>query len=212
MNKKLLIMPMAGIMLVAHGQVAQPKLTYPKAHKGDVVDTYFGIGVPDPYRWLENDTSEATAAWVAAENKVTDEYLSKIPFRSALLKRLTDLSDYERMSLPSKKNGKYYFYKNDGLQNQDVLYVQDSLDGEPRVLLDPNKLSADGTVALTGTSLSLHHIAQRVRLGRDIRNRREDGPAARRPHSLGQVHRGLVARRRLLLQRIRRARERQGIL
>ena len=145
---------MAGIMLVAHGQVAQPKLTYPKAHKGDVVDTYFGIGVPDPYRWLENDTSEATAAWVAAENKVTDEYLSKIPFRSALLKRLTDLSDYERMSLPSKKNGKYYFYKNDGLQNQDVLYVQDSLDGEPRVLLDPNKLSADGTVALTGTSLS----------------------------------------------------------
>ena len=145
---------MAGIMLAAHGQVAQPKLTYPKAHKGDVVDTYFGIGVPDPYRWLENDTSEATAAWVAAENKVTDEYLSKIPFRSALLKRLTDLSDYERMSLPSKKNGKYYFYKNDGLQNQDVLYVQDSLDGEPRVLLDPNKLSADGTVALTGTSLS----------------------------------------------------------
>ena len=154
MNKKLLIVPMTGIIMAAHGQVAQQKPAYPKAAKTDVVDTYFGTTVPDPYRWLENDTSEATAAWVAAENKVTDEYLSKIPFRSALLKRLTALSDYERMSLPDKTKGKYYFYKNDGLQNQDVLYVQDSLDGEPRVLLDPNKLSADGTVALTGTSLS----------------------------------------------------------
>ena len=154
MNKKLLIVPMTGIIMAAHGQVAQQKPAYPKAAKTDVVDTYFGTAVPDPYRWLENDTSEATAAWVAAENKVTDEYLSKIPFRSALLKRLTALSDYERMSLPDKTKGKYYFYKNDGLQNQDVLYVQDSLDGEPRVLLDPNKLSADGTVALTGTSLS----------------------------------------------------------
>ncbi len=154
MNKKLLIVPMTGIIMAAHGQVAQQKPAYPKAAKTDVVDTYFGTAVPDPYRWLENDTSEATAAWVAAENKVTDEYLSKIPFRSALLKRLTALSDYERMSLPDKTKGKYYFYKNDGLQNQDVLYVQDSLDSEPRVLLDPNKLSADGTVALTGTSLS----------------------------------------------------------
>ena len=154
MNKKLLIVPMTGIIMAAHGQVAQQKPAYPKAAKTDVVDTYFGTAVPDPYRWLENDTSEATAAWVAAENKVTDEYLSKIPFRSALLKRLTALSDYERMSLPDKTKGKYYFYKNDGLQNQDVLYVQDSLDGEPQVLLDPNKLSADGTVALTGTSLS----------------------------------------------------------
>ena len=154
MNKKLLIVPMTGIIMAAHGQVAQQKPAYPKAAKTDVVDTYFGTAVPDPYRWLENDTSEATAAWVAAENKVTDGYLSKIPFRSALLKRLTALSDYERMSLPDKTKGKYYFYKNDGLQNQDVLYVQDSLDGEPRVLLDPNKLSADGTVALTGTSLS----------------------------------------------------------
>ena len=154
MNKKLLIVPMTGIIMAAHGQVAQQKPAYPKAAKTDVVDTYFGTAVPDPYRWLENDTSEATAAWVAAENKVTDEYLSKIPFRSALLKRLTALSDYERMSLPDKTKGKYYFYKNDGLQNQDVLYVQDSLDGELRVLLDPNKLSADGTVALTGTSLS----------------------------------------------------------
>lgn len=154
MNKKLLILPLTGIMLTAHGQVTQTRLAYPETRKGDVVDVYFGTSVPDPYRWLENDTSEATAAWVAAENKVTDEYLSKIPFRGALLERLTDLTNYERVSMPFKKHGKYYFYRNDGLQNQDVLYVQDKLDGEARVFLDPNKLSADGTVALTGTSFS----------------------------------------------------------
>ena len=145
---------MAGIMLTANGQVAQPKLAYPKTAKGDVVDVYFGTSVADPYRWLENDTSAQTAAWVKAQNEVTNEYLSKIPFRGALLKRLTDVANYEKISAPAKKHGKYYFFKNDGLQNQSVLYVQDRLDGEARVLLDPNKLSADGTVALTGISFS----------------------------------------------------------
>ena len=154
MNKKLLILPVAGMVMAANGQTAQPQLTYPETAKTDVVDTYFGTSVPDPYRWLENDTSAQTAAWVAAQNKVTGEYLSKIPFRSALLRRLTAVADYEKIGAPAKKHGKYYFYKNDGLQNQSVLYVQDSLDGEARVMLDPNKLSADGTVALTGTSFS----------------------------------------------------------
>ena len=154
MNKKLLILPVAGMVMAANGQTAQPQLTYPETAKTDVVDTYFGTSVPDPYRWLENDTSAQTAAWVAAQNKVTGEYLSKIPFRNALLKRLTAVADYEKIGTPAKKHGKYYFYKNDGLQNQSVLYVQDSLDGEARVMLDPNKLSADGTVALTGTSFS----------------------------------------------------------
>ena len=154
MNKRLLILPVAGMVMTANGQTAQPQLTYPETEKTGVVDTYFGAAVPDPYRWLENDTSAQTAAWVAAQNKITGEYLSKIPFRNALLKRLTDVADYEKTGAPSKKHGKYYFYKNDGLQNQSVLYVQDSLDGTPRVLLDPNKLSADGTVALTGTSFS----------------------------------------------------------
>ena len=88
------------------------------------------------------------------QNKVTNDYLSKIPFRDALLKRLTDVANYEKIGTPFKKHGKYYFYKNDGLQNQSVLYVQDSLDGEPRVFLDPNKLSDDGTVALTGIYFS----------------------------------------------------------
>lgn len=154
MNKKLLILPVAGMAMAANGQTAQPQLTYPETAKTDVVDTYFGTSVPDPYRWLENDTSAETAAWVAAQNKVTGEYLRRIPFRDALLKRLTSVADYEKTGAPAKKHGKYYFYKNDGLQNQSVLYVQDSLDGEARVMLDPNKLSADGTVALTGTSFS----------------------------------------------------------
>ena len=154
MNKKLLILPVAGMVMAANGQTAQPQLTYPETAKTGVVDTYFGTSVPDPYRWLENDTSAQTAAWVAAQNKATGEYLSKIPFRGALLRRLTAVADYEKIGAPAKKHGKYYFYKNDGLQNQSVLYVQDSLDGVARVMLDPNKLSADGTVALTGTSFS----------------------------------------------------------
>ena len=154
MNKRLLILPVAGMVMAANGQTAQPQLTYPETAKTDVVDMYFGTAVPDPYRWLENNTSAQTATWVAAQNKVTGEYLARIPFRNALLKRLTELADYEKIGAPSKRHGKYYFYKNDGLQNQSVLYVQDSLDGEARVFLDPNTLSADGTVALTGTSFS----------------------------------------------------------
>lgn len=132
----------------------QRKLLYPQTAKVDTVDVYFGVKVPDPYRWLENDTSSATAAWVQAQRKVTNEYLSKIPFRDKLLKRLTELANYEKISLPSKKHGKYIFYKNDGLQNQSVVYMQDALNGVPRVFLDPNKLSADGTVALQGLSFS----------------------------------------------------------
>lgn len=145
---------MTGMTMAGQAQISQPRITYPKADKVNTVDVYFGTKVADPYRWLENDTSAQTAAWVAAENKVTQEYLSKIPFRGALLKRLTDVANYEKIGTPFKKHGKYYFYRNDGLQNQSVLYVQDSLKGEPRVFLDPNKLSADGTVALTGTSFS----------------------------------------------------------
>ena len=108
----------------------------------------------DPYRWLENDTSAQTTAWVEAENKVTNAYLQKIPFRDKLLKRLTELSGYEKIGAPSKHHGKWYFSRNDGLQNQYVIYVKDQLDGEARVFLDPNKLSSDGTVALKSLSFS----------------------------------------------------------
>lgn len=149
--KKLTLLA-TGIMVMSCAQ--QQKLLYPVTAKTDVADVYFGEKVADPYRWLENDTSAATTAWVQAENKVTNAYLSKIPFRKALLKRLTDVANYEKIGTPFKKHGKYYFFKNDGLQNQSVMYVQDALNSEPRVFLDPNKLSNDGTVALTGVSFS----------------------------------------------------------
>ncbi|MBO7074131.1 MAG: S9 family peptidase [Bacteroidales bacterium] len=127
---------------------------YPKAERDEtVVDDYFGTKVADPYRWLENDTSAATLAWVEAERALTDEYLSHIPLRETLKNRLTEIADYEKYGVPSKRFGKYFFSKNDGLQNQSVYYIQEP-DGEPEVLLDPNKLSDDGTVSLGGLSLS----------------------------------------------------------
>ena len=129
-------------------------ISYPKAEKDGTVDNYFGTQVADPYRWLENDTSQQTAAWVEAENKVTNAYLQKIPFRKKLLKRLTEVSNYEKVGAPFKRHGKWYFYKNNGLQNQSVLYVMDELGGEPRIFLDPNTLSTDGTVALKGVYFS----------------------------------------------------------
>lgn len=143
---------LTGIMATSCAQ--QKAISYPQTATVDTVDTYFGVSVPDPYRWLENDTSAATASWVKAQNEITNNYLEHIPFRQDLLKRLTELANYERISAPFKKHGKYYFYKNDGLQNQSVLYVQDALNSEARVFLDPNKLSDDGTVALTSLSFS----------------------------------------------------------
>jgi len=130
------------------------KPDYPAAITEDVTHKYFNEEVADPYRWLENDTSAATAAWVEAENKVTSAYLSQIPFREQIKQRLTELLNYERIGAPIKKHGKYYFTKNDGLQNQNVLFVKESLDGEAKVVLDPNTLSDDGTVALKGISFS----------------------------------------------------------
>ena len=129
-------------------------LQYPKAAKDGTVDEYFGVKVSDPYRWLEDDKSAQTAAWVEAENRVTSDFLARIPFRGKLLKRLTELANYEKIGAPRKRHGKWYFYKNNGLQNQYVLYQMDELGGEPRVFLDPNTLSTDGTVALKGTYFS----------------------------------------------------------
>lgn len=133
---------------------ASAQLHYPATPKDDTVDEYFGVRVPDPYRWLENDTSERTAQWVAAQNEVTDAYFAQIPLREKLLARLTQLANYEKVGTPFKKHGRYYFYKNDGLQNQYVLYTADKLGGPARVFLDPNKLSDDGTVALKSISFS----------------------------------------------------------
>lgn len=130
------------------------KIIYPETPVHDVVDRYFGIDVHDPYRWLENDTSAATAAWVNAQNKVTFDYLNQIPFRKDLKERLTAITDYARYSTPFKKNGQYFYFKNNGLQNQSVLYRLKELGDKPEILLDPNTFSTDGTVALTDISFS----------------------------------------------------------
>jgi prolyl oligopeptidase len=141
-------------VLMASCTAQRQKIHYPVTETESVTDTYFGQQVDDPYRWLEDDTSDATAAWVQAQNAVTQNYLEQIPFRGALLERLTELMDYEKYGMPFKEHGRYYFFKNDGLQNQRVLYSQRTLEDEPQVLLDPNTLSDDGTVALNGISFS----------------------------------------------------------
>lgn len=127
---------------------------YPVTKQVDVVDDYHGTLVADPYRWLEDTNSDETASWVSAQNAVTERYLSRLPARSPLRDRLTELWNFERYGVPFREGGLYFFFKNDGLQNQSVLYVQDSLEGEPRVLLDPNTFSDDGTIALTTLDIS----------------------------------------------------------
>lgn len=146
--------PLLLLMILNAACSKDGKINYPITQKEDVTDTYYGTEVADPYRWLENDTSAATEAWVKVQNAVTFDYLDKIPFRNQLKEHLTELMNYPKYGSPFKKNGVYYFYKNDGLQNQSVLYRMTSLDAEPEVLLDPNKLSADGTVALSQLSFS----------------------------------------------------------
>ena len=123
-------------------------LDYPKTRKADQVDDYHGIKIADPYRWLEDDNSVETLAWVQAENQVTRDYLEKIPYRLQLKSRLEELYNYPKYGIPSRSGPYYLWSKNDGLQNQSVLYVQKGLEGTPRVLIDPNQLSADGTVRL----------------------------------------------------------------
>ena len=129
---------------------------YPETRTGDVVETIFGEEVADPYRWLENDvrTDKEVADWVASENAVTDAFLAKLPGRDTLKKRITQLTDYERFGLPTEKSGHYFYTRNDGLQNQSVLYVRDGLDGEARVLIDPNEWAEDDATALGGYSIT----------------------------------------------------------
>ncbi|WP_426112556.1 prolyl oligopeptidase family serine peptidase [Massilia sp. PWRC2] len=133
---------------------AAAPLRYPVSLKGDQQDTYHGTVVADPYRWLEDANSAQTKAWVAAQNLVTQAYLAQIPARAAIGQRLTTLWNYERYSVPFKEGGRYFYSRNDGLQNQAVLYTMAHLADTPRVLLDPNTLAADGTVALSGTVVS----------------------------------------------------------
>jgi prolyl oligopeptidase len=131
-----------------------PKLEYPKAKTVDQVDDYHGTKVADPYRWLEDTDSPDTLAWVQAENKLTFSYLDQIPYRPAIHERLTKLWNYERFDVPEQHGGRYFYQHNTGLQNQSVLLVADSLNAAPRLLLDPNTLSTDGTVALSAHAIS----------------------------------------------------------
>lgn len=154
MKRNLFIVPIVFVMIVSGCMPERQNIKYPETKKDTVVDVYFGTEVSDPYRWLEDDQSAETAAWVQAENKITFDYLSKIPFRDALKQRLETIWNYPKLGVPFKKGGRYFFFKNDGLQNQSVLYMQQNLGDEPEVLLDPNGFSADGTIALGSISPS----------------------------------------------------------
>ncbi|HWW75152.1 MAG TPA: hypothetical protein VNZ44_07145, partial [Pyrinomonadaceae bacterium] len=165
MNSSRLLKAFAGLLLLAATVGAQTAvssnsggaasaLSYPAARRGDTTDDYFGTKVADPYRWLEDLDSPETRAWVEAENKLTFDYLGGIPQRAAIKDRLTKLWNYERYGTPSRQGSRYVYGKNNGLQNQSVLYVSDTLEGAPRVLLDPNTLSSDGTVALAGVAFT----------------------------------------------------------
>lgn len=134
--------------------ILQAQLKYPETKKENVVDDYHGVKVEDPYRWLEDDNSEQTKAWVQEENKVTFDYLSKIPYRDKVKKRIEEMWNYPKYGAPFQKENNYYFTKNDGLQNQSVWYKQKGLTGKSEIFIDPNKLSDDGTVSLGGVEFS----------------------------------------------------------
>ncbi|MEO6718815.1 MAG: prolyl oligopeptidase family serine peptidase [Ferruginibacter sp.] len=150
-SKKIIVIMVAGMLVMANKVCAQIK--YPVTEKIAQQDDYFGTKVDDPYRWLEDDKSEATKAWVTEQNKVTQAYLSQIPYRKKFQDAIEKVFNYPKYSAPFKKGAWFYFYKNDGLQNQSVLYRQKGLTGTPEVVIDPNKLSTDGTTRLQLFSL-----------------------------------------------------------
>ena len=149
-----LVLLVVGVFCAQWSPAQAGPMTYPSTRKLDQTDDYHGTTVADPYRWLEDDNSADTKAWVEAENKVTFDFLEKLPQRKALRDRITKLWNFERYGVPFKQGDRYFITRNDGLQNQAVLYTMESLTAEPRLLLDPNKLAADGTAALSGMSVS----------------------------------------------------------
>jgi prolyl oligopeptidase len=157
---------------VTRGAEAAQPLRYPQARRADIVDDYHGARVADPYRWLEDADAPETAAWVEAENALTRSFLDG-PERDAMRKRLLELFDYPRVSVPKKRGGRYFYERNTGLQNQSVLYVREGLDGPERVLLDPNALSEDGTVALTAVYPTRDGALLAYALSRSGSDRRE---------------------------------------
>src|SRR2546429_613626 len=158
-------------------------LQYPAARKSDVVDDYHGTRVPDPYRWLEDPDSPESRAWIEAENRLTAAYLAEIPARGTIRERLTKVWNYPKYGAPFRKARRYFFFKNDGLQNQSVLYKQASLTADPETLLDPNLLSEDGTVALSTLAVS----DDRRLLAYGTSASRSDLKEAKRPKVTGEV-------------------------
>ena len=144
MKKSILSLSLGAILMNASAQT----LRYPETRREAVSDDYHGTKVADPYRWLENDTSRETAAWVKAQNQVTFDFLKGIPYREKLKNRITELLNYPRYSSPFRVGEYFFFSKNDGLQNQAVYYRQKGLNGTPEAYLDPNKLSSKGTVSV----------------------------------------------------------------
>ncbi len=143
-----------GCQRPAATQTTPTKPPYPPARKDPVIDDYHGVKVPDPYRWLEDPDSNDTLAWVARQNKLTSDFLAAGSPRDNIKTRLTNLWNYPRYSAPNKQGGRYFFSKNDGLQNQSVLYMQQTLDADPRVVINPNLLSEDGTIALMTAAIN----------------------------------------------------------
>jgi prolyl oligopeptidase len=153
-NMALILLASAALLAAAACRKPEERLSYPATRTVDQVDDYFGTKVADPYRWLEDDNAPEVKAWVQAENAVTFGYLEKIPFREKIRNRLTEIYNYPRYSSPFRAGEYYFFYKNDGLQNQSVCYIQKGLEGAPEVFFDPNALSPDGTVRLGIVSVS----------------------------------------------------------
>ncbi|WP_301924443.1 prolyl oligopeptidase family protein [Ferruginibacter sp.] len=152
MIKKNILFMLAGSLVMMKTLKAQ--IQYPETKKVNQTDDYFGIKVSDPYRWLEDDKSDSTKQWVKAQNAVTQQYLDAIPYRKNFREAIEKVYNYPKFSAPFKKGGWFYFYKNEGLQNQSVLYRQQGLNGKPELVIDPNKLSLDGTTRLQLFSLS----------------------------------------------------------
>ena len=162
--KKQFVFGLFAVILLACKAEKRDFMKYPKTKKDSTVDHYFGTEVADPYRWLENDTSTETAAWVSAENKVTKHYLAQIPYRDEIKKKLTEIWNYPKNGAPFKVGEYYFFTKNNGLQNQSIWYIKKGFDGEEEVFLDPNNLTADGTaaVSLIGFSHNKKYVAYSV--------------------------------------------------
>jgi prolyl oligopeptidase len=150
MNAKPNILAAGVSLLVASAcrQASLPKVSYPATQKGDVVEDYFGTKVPAPYQWMEDLDSKPVADWIAAENKVTFDYLAKLPMREHFKRRITELWDYPKTSIPVREGGRYFYSKNSGLQRQAPIYMRSSLTAPPTLVLDPNVLSPDGSLSL----------------------------------------------------------------